>query len=94
MTVVGKVQEKFLIPIFTVFLSLKSRYTISNFNRYGGHSEGFYHQNLRKSFDYEKFNDTLIKDVAGCERFIGYDSSFLTKSGKKRQERCFTVVSG
>ena len=82
MPVVGKVQEKFLIHIFTLFLSLKSRYTISNFNRYGGHSEGFYHQNLRKTFDYEKFNGILIKETAGCERFIGYDSSFLTKSGK------------
>lgn len=82
MPVVGKVQGKFLIHIFTLFLSLKSRYTISNFNRYGDHSAGFYHQNLRKSFDYEKFNETLIKEVAGCERFIGYDPSFLTKSGK------------
>lgn len=53
MPIVGKVQEKFLIHIFTLFLSLKSRYSISNFNRYGGG----YHQNLHKTFDYEKFRE-------------------------------------
>ena len=44
--------------------------------------ERSYHEWFRKSFDYECFNRLLISEYAGKERFIAFDPSYFSKSGK------------
>lgn len=72
-----------MVHIITLFLSLRSRYTISNFVRFGSYLESSYHEWFRKVFDYEGFNRILISEHAGEERFIAFDPSYFPKSGER-----------
>lgn len=83
MSEVGKCQTRFMVDIITLYLSLKSRYTLINMSRYGSYLESTYHEWFRKGFDFVKFNRLLIEEHAGRERFIAFDPSYFSKSGKK-----------
>lgn len=83
MSGVSKYQTKFLLHIIELYLSLRGRYTISNLVAYGSYLESSYHEWFRKSFDFERFNELLIGENAGEERFIAFDPSYISKSGKK-----------
>ena len=82
MSGISKCHRRFMLHIIELFLSLRSRYTISNLVRYGSYLESSYHEWFRKWFDYERFNEILISEHAGRERFIAFDPSYFPKSGK------------
>ena len=83
MSVIGKCQEKFILHIVHLFLSMRSRYTYLNMARYGKYCEQSYRQNFEKDFDFKSFNKALIQEYCGSELIWIFDPSYISKSGKK-----------
>lgn len=54
--------------------------------RYGSYSEKSFRNQFLKDFDWLKFNNKLIKDHCSDEIILGFDPSYITKSGKHTPE--------
>lgn len=76
---VNKKQKKFFLHLMILFLSLQGRYNFLQFERYGGMNEQSYRNQFGKSFDFLKFNMSLLATKVGV---IAFDPSFIKKSGK------------
>lgn len=78
---VGKWQTNFFVRLVLVWLRLRGRYNFDNLARQGLLSAFSYRNNFDKEFDFQSFNK-LLYDYAGEERFMVFDPSFISKSGK------------
>jgi hypothetical protein len=79
---IGKCQHRFLLHIVRLLLQVRSRINFTNLSRYGGHAEQYYRKWFSKPFDFGGFNRQLVSLFADSELMIGFDPSFLPKSGK------------
>lgn len=79
---IGKVQQAFLLHILIMFLSMRGRINFLQLGRYGNKDEHSYRYQFAKIFDWIGFNRRFV--VAHCtdERILGFDASYITKSGK------------
>lgn len=82
MPCIGKVQRKFILHILILILAIRGRVNFLQLARYGYLSEKSYRNNFSKSFDWFTFNKILIDDHCSDELIIGFDPSFISKSGK------------
>ena len=78
-----KPRKKFMISIIILFLSIRGRYTFKGMERYGEKCEKSYRLQFEQEFDFLKFNLELCKNNLSTHRILGFDPSYLPKSGKK-----------
>ena len=83
MSDIGKVQTKFLEHILMLILSLRGKANFLQFTRYGYMNEKSYRNNFENDFDWSGFNKEFICMNCSDELIIGFDPSFIPKSGKK-----------
>jgi len=80
---IKKRKRDFMLDCMLMFLSIKGKLNFLQLERYGNYRESTYRQNFASGFDYVLFNEHLINETCGEERFIAFDPSYLPKSGKK-----------
>ena len=83
MSNISKVQFKFTVAVFDVWLALPLRYTMLNLSRFGGYCEKSIRLHMEQCFDFCSFNTQLIKHKCGKELIAAFDPTFLPKSGTK-----------
>ena len=79
---INKWQYLFIIEIIGLFLSIKGRINFLQLQRFGTHNEQHYRAQFSKDFDFLKFNIELVKQNASNHNIIGFDPSYISKSGK------------
>jgi hypothetical protein len=65
-----------------LLLQMRGRVNFTNLARYSVHVEQYFRKWFSKPFDFAGFNKELVLLVAGVERVLGFDPSFMPKSGK------------
>ncbi len=83
MTRVGKCQKGFIKEILLLMLTVPNRVNFLQMGRYGAMGEQSYRQNFEKGFDFVQFNSRLIEDHSSGDLILGFDPSYISKSGKK-----------
>ena len=78
-----KPRKAFFIEIMFLFMSIKGKMNFYQFDRYGNYAEQRYRQQFEKPFDFISFNIDLIKKHSSGNLAIGFDPSYISKSGKK-----------
>lgn len=86
MSNIGKVQAKFISHILMLMLSIRGKANFLQFSRYGYMNEKSYRNNFETDFDWAKFNAEFISINCSDQLIIGFDPSFIPKSGKKTPE--------
>ena len=81
MTGIGKCQRRFVLHIVRLLLQVRGRANFTNMARYGAHVEQYYRKWFSRPFDFGQFNSQLVFLFAGAERILGFDPSFVPKSG-------------
>lgn len=82
MSDIGKCQSRFLSEILLLILRLPYRVNFLQLGRYGNLGEQSYRLNFTKLFDFAKFNVEFIKQEGSGSYIIGFDPSYISKSGK------------
>jgi hypothetical protein len=82
MTGIGKVQHRFLSHILILFLSMRGKINFLQMGRYGQMDEHSYRYQFGNTFDWIEFNQQFIEDQCSNEVILGFDPSFISKSGK------------
>ena len=80
---IDKWQEKFIIHLFWLLISMRGRVNFQQLGRYSNYNESTFRNNFDKSFDFLSFNQKLIESVCEKEIAIAFDPSFISKSGKQ-----------
>lgn len=80
---IDKWQQKFIIDLFWLLLSMRGRVNFEQFGRYSKYNESTFRNNFDKPFDFLLFNQKLIEAVCEKEIAIAFDPSFISKSGKQ-----------
>lgn len=75
-------RKKFISSVLFSFLSIKGRINFLQLERYGEYCEQSYRESFKEKFDFLEFNKSLISKISP-EVVIGFDPSYLSKSGKK-----------
>lgn len=86
MSNIGRVQTKFIEHILILILSIRGKANFLQFARYGHMNEKSYRNSFEKAFDWAEFNSKLIATNCSDELIIGFDPSFIAKSGKRTPE--------
>jgi hypothetical protein len=82
MSGIGKCQRRFLLYIMLLLLQMRGRVNFTNLARYSDHAEQYFRKWYSAPFDFAKFNKELVLLMAGAEKILGFDPSFMPKSGK------------
>lgn len=88
-TILGKMQhiniwrQRFIGDILILFLSVKGRINFLQLARYGNQTEKSYRNQFEKCFDYIGFNVENILANSSGNCIIGFDPTFISKSGKR-----------
>lgn len=77
-----KAQRKFIKIALLSVLSLRGRVNFTQLGREGQYNEQTYRNQFDKPFDFMDFNVELVKEHCGDSVVIGFDPSFINKSGK------------
>jgi hypothetical protein len=83
MSGIGKCQRRFILYIVRLLLQMRGRVNFTNLARYSNHAEQYFRKWFSEPFDFAGFNTELVLLVAGEERILGFDPSFMPKSGKR-----------
>ena len=78
---INKPRKKFIKNVFLSFLSIKGRINFLQLERYGEYSEQTYRNQFEVEFDFLEFNKNLITQFIQNPILIGFDPSYLSKSG-------------
>lgn len=78
-----KKQIQFIREVLLLFLSLRSRYNFLQLSREGDRSEKSFRYQFEKDFDWLSFNGQLVNEHCSNEKIIGFDPSYIRKSGKR-----------
>ena len=79
---VGKWQRKFIIHLFSLWLSIRGRYNYINLSRYGKFREDTYRRNASRTFPFLTFNEELVQQKLNKNRILAFDPTYVSKSGK------------
>lgn len=80
---ISKGRQSAMIEILLLYLSCRGRMNFSQFGRQGDRYEKTYRYHYEKDFDWSCFNGQLIKEYCSQELIIGFDPSYISKSGKR-----------
>ncbi|MCK5906783.1 MAG: transposase [Flavobacteriales bacterium] len=78
-----KPRKAFFIEIMFLFMSIKGKMNFYQFGRYGNYAEQRYRQQFEKQFNFINFNIELTRKYGSNNFAIGFDPSYISKSGKK-----------
>jgi hypothetical protein len=79
---INKWHKDFFVEVLMLFLTVKDKINFMQMERYSSSPEIRFRNMFKKSFDFGRFNSHLITDQCSDEILIGFDPSFLSKSGK------------
>jgi len=79
---ISKWERKFMNQIFMLCLSMGGRFNFLQMGREGDYHEQTYRNNFSKSFDFLRFNLHLVNNQCSKDIIIGFDPSYISKSGK------------
>ena len=82
MTMLSKSQSKFIVKILLLFLCMRGRHNFLQMSREGSLNEKSYRYQFEKEFDWLEFNAKLVKEYSSGELILGFDPSFINKSGR------------
>jgi hypothetical protein len=80
---INKCQRKFLIENFDLQCRLRGRHNFLNMSRYSKLNESTFRENYGRTFDFVKFNELLTAQFCSSDCGIGFDPSYISKSGKQ-----------
>ena len=80
--ILNKSRKKFINNVLISFLNTKCRISFIKLERFGEYSECTYRSHFEEKLDFFEFNRHLVKQISD-EIIIGFDPSYLSKSGKK-----------
>jgi hypothetical protein len=75
-------RTKAIKEILMLFLSFRGRINFEQMGRQGNLTEKSYRLHFEKAFDWMTFNGELISTACSDELCIGFDPSYISKSGK------------
>ncbi len=75
-------RRKFIFHILLLFLSHRGRMNFLQMERQGGMNEKSYRNQFERSFDWLSFNSIYVEQNCSSEIIIGFDPSYISKSGK------------
>ena len=78
----NKKQFVFISEILLLFISLRGRHNFLQMSREGYRNEKSFRYQFENTFDWLDFNTELIKSHCSEKIIIGFDPSFIKKSGK------------
>lgn len=73
---------KAIREILMLFISFRGRINFEQMGRQGQMNEKSYRLHFGRKFDWMTFNMNLVKSICSKELCIGFDPSFISKSGK------------
>ncbi len=79
---INKWQKDFFIGTLLLFMTIKGRVNFTQMSRYSSSPEVRFRNMFKKLFVFVSFNSEFIKEYCSDELLIGFDPSFLSKSGK------------
>jgi hypothetical protein len=77
-----KWRKDFIIDVLWLFLSIKGRINFLQLERFGYYCEQRYRMQFEKEFQFLDFNKTLVRNAGSGKYAIGFDPSYISKSGK------------
>lgn len=78
----NKWRKDFIIDVLWLFLGIKGRINFLQLERYGTFCEQRYRMQFEKGFPFLDFNKSLIQNAGSGKYAIGFDPSYISKSGK------------
>ena len=78
----SKKQSEFILEILLLLMSMRGRCNFLQMSREGSRTEKSFRYQFEKTFDWLSFNVELIKAYCSPEMVIGFDPSYIKKSGK------------
>lgn len=82
MTSLSTSQSKFIVRILLHFLSMRGRHNFLQMAREGSLNEKSYRYQFEKQFNWLSFNIELVKEHSSGDLILGFDPSYIRKSGK------------
>jgi hypothetical protein len=82
MSGINKWRHNFFIDTMLLFMTIKGRINFFQMSRYSQSPEVRYRNQFKDKCDFASFNKLLIEDQCSKECIIGFDPSFVSKSGK------------
>ena len=79
----NKRRKEFFISVLWLFLSIKGKINFLQLERYGKLGEQSCRQQFDKEFEFLQFNSALVSTYCSQRTVIGFDPSYIPKSGKK-----------
>lgn len=79
---ISKWQKGFFIEVTLLFMTIKGKVNFTQMERYSGSQEVRFRNMFKKVFDFATFNSHYICAHCSDELLIGFDPSFISKSGK------------
>ncbi len=83
MDTLSKSRIRFIGEVLVLFLCLRGRCNFLQMSREGCRNEKSYRYQFEKKFDWLSFNIHLVQSHSSGEILIGFDPSFISKSGTK-----------
>ncbi|MBL0025864.1 MAG: hypothetical protein IPO98_13085 [Saprospiraceae bacterium] len=75
-------QKVFFIEVTMLFLTIKGKINFTQMGRFSSSPEVRFCNMFKKVFDFLSFNSLFITEQCGDELIVGFDPSYLSKSGK------------
>ncbi len=82
----NKRRRKFILHILLLFLSHRGRMNFLQMERQGTMNEKSYRNQFEQPMDWLSFNKELVQSKCSDEIIIGFDPSYISKSGKNTPE--------
>jgi hypothetical protein len=79
----AKPYQNFIQHILILYMVLRGKYTFINMFRYEKYNEKPYHNQMKKQFDWDRFDTELVLKGCSYQIIFAYPPSYLSKSGKK-----------
>jgi hypothetical protein len=93
---ITKWRKDFFIQVIILFLTIKGKINFTQMERYSSSLEVRFRNMFKKKFDFASFNSHFIRQQCSDELIIGFDPSYLQKSGKLTNQigQFFSGVAG
>jgi hypothetical protein len=79
---INKWQKVFFMEVTMLFLTIKGKINFTQMGRYSSSPEVRFRNMFKKAFDFVSINSLFITQQCGDELIVGFDPSYLSKSGK------------